>query len=79
MQLSHIFGILMISMGIKSEKINLKFKKVFLLCHYAQMKLVGKLIGDEKIVISTIKIGLSYKSFFVLGMLHTSRDHNSMI
>ena len=38
---------------------------------------MGKPIGGEKTVISTIEIGLSYKIFFVLGMLHILRGHNS--
>jgi len=40
---------------------------------------LGKLIGGGKTVISTVNISLSYKIFFVLGMLHTSRGDNSVI
>ena len=39
---------------------------------------LGKIIGGGKTVISTVEIGLSYKNF-VLGILHTSRGHNSTI
>ena len=73
----------MIRMSMKSEKINFKIssdisswrlRKSVTMSKWSWLQ---KLIGGEKTVISTAEIGLSYKSFFVLGMLHTLRSHNS--
>ena len=35
------------------------------------MKLAEELIGDRKTIIDYVDVGLYYKIFFVLGMLHT--------
>ena len=73
------FWILMIIMGMKNEKIILKI----LFRHLSRSNIIfnwnwlEEYIGDEKTAISTVDISLSYKRFFVLGMLHTSRGHNS--
>ena len=49
-------------------------------CHNAQMNLAGEAYWQWKDShIDCLKIDLSYKSFFVFGMLHTSRGHNSTI
>jgi len=76
MRLSHIFGVLMIVLGMRSEKMILNFFSYFILTseqkyHYAQMKLVGQAYCGGKIAISMINIGLSYKIIFVICMLHT--------
>ena len=48
-------------------------QNVYEKCHCAQLKLAEKFISSGKTVILTVEIGLSYKSFFVLDMLHISR------
>jgi len=85
MQLSRIFGLLMTMMGMKSEKIILKISSVISPWHVSRSANIPnwnwleKFIGSRKIIISTIEVGLSYKIFFVLGVLHTSKGHNSAI
>jgi len=81
----HTFGVLMIMMGVKSEKSSRGFFSYFSLtpkqkCHNALMKLAGVIYRCcGRTTKATVDIDLSDKIFFMLGMLHTSRSHNSVI
>jgi len=85
MQLYRIFGVLIIMMNMKSEKTNLKISSDISSLHQRisatiiKWSWLEKLIDGGKIIISTFKIGWSYKIFFVLGMLYILRAHNSVI
>ena len=41
-------------------------------CRYTQMKLVGKAYCGGKTAVVPVDVGLYCKTYFVLGMLHTS-------
>jgi len=70
---------------MKSEKTNLKISSDIYSWYLRRSvtmpkwSWLEKLIGDGKTVIWTVEVDLSYKNFFILGMLHTLRGHNSAI
>jgi len=72
-------------MGMTSEKINLTIYSDISPWHLSRSvtmpkwSWLEKLIVGGKTVMWTVEIGWSYKNFFVLDILHTSRAHNSMI
>jgi len=81
MRLSRIFGVLIIILGMRSGKMMLKnFFSYFVVTseqnyHYVQMKLLDRLIGGGKTVVSTINVGLYCKIIFVVCTLHTFFMH----
>jgi len=84
-RLSRIFGVLMIIMSIRSEKIILKISLVISPWHLYRSAAMpkwgwlGKLISGGTTTIDHVDIGLSYKIFFILGMFHTFFIHLRLI